>query len=59
MLVDAEGRVQDARILQSSGDIAFDEEALRTVRSLAYDPGRHGSQPVPAWVRQRVILRED
>ncbi len=59
-LVDEQGRVGEATVVQSSGqppEFGFDEAALKRVRSRRYRPARRHDVPVPIWVLVRVDFR--
>jgi TonB family protein len=59
VLVDASGRVQDVRVLTSSGASELDEMAIDAIRNLRFIPARRGGAPVPAWIQQRVVFNPD
>lgn len=46
VMVDAEGRVESARLQESSGVPSFDDSALTTVYRWRFHPGRSGGVPV-------------
>jgi TonB family protein len=59
-LVDAQGRVAEAAVVESSGqprEFGFEEAALRGVRGRRYRPARRGDVPVAMWVMVRVHFR--
>jgi TonB family protein len=53
MMVDEEGRVQNARVTRSS-DRAFDEPTLDAVKHLRFQPARLNGHPVRVWVEQPI-----
>ncbi|MBL7140853.1 MAG: energy transducer TonB [Planctomycetes bacterium] len=57
LTVDADGRVTDVEVLDSSPPGAFEQAALRVGRSLAFRPALRDGQPVPARVTLRLIWR--
>ncbi len=59
-LVDQQGRVAEATIIQPSGqaaELGFDEAALKRVRSRRYRPARRHDVPVAMWVIVRIDFR--
>jgi TonB family protein len=57
VLVDAEGRVQEAKIYRSRLDLAlFEEAALDAVTRATFAPARRGGQPVPAWTNVPITF---
>jgi protein TonB len=52
-LVDVQGRVAEARVVESQPTGTFDAAALAAVRRFSFAPAREGQTPVQAWVRQR------
>jgi protein TonB len=48
--IDADGRVQDTRIDQSSGHQALDDAALRVAKVYRFDPALNRDEKVPVWV---------
>jgi TonB family protein len=57
ILVDAEGLVACARILQSIPGTGLDQEALRTLYGWRFSPATKGGQPVPTIARAPVTFR--
>lgn len=50
VLLDARGRVRDARVFGSRPDLAaFERAALRAVRRYRFEPARRGDEPIAAW----------
>lgn len=60
ILVDKSGQVRKALVVESSGTPMLDRAAVGGVASWRFEPGRHGSKPVAAWVEVpvRFCLRE-
>ncbi len=58
LLVDAGGRVADAKVYRSRLDLAaFEEAALDAVSHYRFAPGRQGGRPVPVWINWPVSFR--
>ena len=57
VMVQADGRVAEAALEQSSGHAPLDRSALRTVRGWKFHPARRGSLPVQSEVLIPVIFR--
>ena len=55
-VIEVDGTVKDARLLQSSGDPAIDALYLDAVRSWSYKPAVNGGQPVAQLVRQQFAI---
>jgi len=54
VLVNKAGKVNDLRILQSSGYRILDRSALQSVKTWLFEPGSIGDQKVDMWVRVPV-----
>lgn len=54
ILVDAEGRIERVKVLESSPGGTFDEVALQGIRRWEFKPAEYQGQRVKAWVRQRI-----
>jgi len=54
VLVNKAGKVDDLRILQSSGYRMLDRSALQSVKTWLFEPGSIGDQKVDMWVRVPV-----
>ncbi len=54
VLVDHEGRVDDALVLESSGHNELDHSALKAVRNWVFKPGTVDGKPMEMWVRVPV-----
>ena len=54
VLVNREGRVKDARLLQSSGHSILDKAALGSVKTWIFDPAMKGEEKVEMWVKVPV-----
>jgi TonB family protein len=50
VLIDTSGRVQNARVVRSSGRGALDSAALRAVREFLFTPASRGGVPIPMWL---------
>lgn len=57
VLVDRHGKVNDIRILSSSGHTILDSSAMNSVRSWSFEPGRKGPERVEMWVRVPVRFK--
>lgn len=53
-LVNVAGRVNNLRIVRSSGHKVLDKAALRAVQTWSFIPGKRGSRPIEMWVRVPV-----
>jgi TonB family protein len=57
VLIDADGRVADAKVYRSRLDLAaFEDAALDAVRKYRFTPGRQGGAPVPVWINWPVTF---
>jgi len=54
VLVNREGKVEDLRVLQSSGFPVLDRAATASVRRWGFEPGRKGDDAVVMWVKVPV-----
>ena len=52
-----DGRVRDARVVQSNPAELFDESALRAIRAWSFEPPTHAGRPVEQAARQRFEFR--
>jgi protein TonB len=59
VLVSETGRVEDVRVLRSSGHPELDRSALSALRLTTYAPARRNGSAVPTWTRQQVAFRLD
>jgi protein TonB len=59
VLVDSEGKVGEARVLQTSGHTILDKAALAAVQGWRFVPGRRGEENIDMWVRipVRFVLK--
>jgi periplasmic protein TonB len=57
VLVDREGRVEDLRVLKSSGHDMLDRTAMRAVKSWTFEPARRGEEKVDMWVKVPLTFR--
>ena len=56
ILVNTEGRVEDVRVVSSSGYGELDAAAQRTVRSWRFSPALQKGAPVAAWATLPVVF---
>jgi protein TonB len=54
VLVTVEGRVEQVRIVESSGHDVLDQSALKSVKGWQFTPARQGDRPVEMWVQVPV-----
>lgn len=54
LLIDAEGRVETARVVRAEPPGVFEEAAEAAVRGWRFTPARDGGQAVPVWARQTL-----
>ncbi len=54
VLVTVEGRVEQVRIVESSGHDVLDQSALKSVKGWHFTPARQGDRPVEMWVQVPV-----
>ncbi|MGD2153511.1 MAG: TonB family protein [Gemmatimonadales bacterium] len=59
VLIDTSGRVQNARIVRSSGRGALDAAALRAVREFLFTPAYRNGAPVPMWMQIPITFPEN
>lgn len=57
LLIGAEGTVQDASLLRSSGHRLLDQAALAAARTWELEPAQQNGTPVPAWAEVDVPFR--
>jgi TonB family protein len=57
VLIDTSGRVQNARVVRSSGRGALDSAALRAVREFLFTPAYRDGVPVPMWLTFPITFR--
>jgi TonB family protein len=55
ILIDADGTVDSAIVLESSGHASLDSAAVANSSKLLYRPAEQGGEPVPIWGRLPVI----
>jgi protein TonB len=58
-LVNASGRVEDVRVLRSSGQPELDKAASDAIRRTVYNPARRGDTAVPTWTQQQIAFKLD
>jgi protein TonB len=52
-----DGTVENARILGSGGDPAWDSLATRAMKQWRYEPPRRDGMPTDLWVRQTIVVQ--
>lgn len=57
--IDVNGRVDSARVVESSGHPAMDSAALAGADSLRFRPAQRGEEPVAAWYQLPVRFQLD
>lgn len=55
ILISAEGTVDSAFVLETSGDPALDSAAVANARYLEWDAAHQGGKPIPIWGRLPVV----
>lgn len=59
VLVDENGRVQDAQVSVSSGSSSLDQAALACLRTWRFRPYHQDGRPIAAWATVPVVFRLD
>ena len=54
LLIDTDGSIEAAKVLQSAPPGVFDTAALSGIRSWRFAPGKYKGRPVKVWVKQKV-----
>lgn len=54
LLIDTDGSIEAAKVLQSSPPGVFDAAALSGIRSWRFAPGKYQGRPVKVWAKQKV-----
>jgi len=54
LLIDTDGSIDAAKVLQSSPPGVFDAAALSGIRSWRFAPGKYKGRPVKVWAKQKV-----
>ena len=54
LLIDVDGSIEAAKVLQSSPPGVFDAAALSGIRSWRFAPGKYQGKPVKVWAKQKV-----
>jgi len=54
LLIDTDGSIEAAKVLQSSPPGVFDAVALSGIRSWRFSPGKYKGRPVKVWAKQKV-----
>jgi len=54
LLIDVDGSIEAAKVLESSPQGVFDAAALSGVRSWRFAPGKYQGKSVKVWVKQKV-----
>lgn len=57
LYVEADGRVTDAEVRESSGNEALDAAAVRVGRQMRFRPALNRDRPTAVWVRQPITFR--
>jgi protein TonB len=57
VLVNQHGRVDDLRVLTSSGHSILDRSALENVRAWSFKPARRGDEAIDMWVQVPVRFK--
>ncbi len=55
VLVSGSGRVEEVRVVRSSGSAELDAAAADAIRGSSYTPARRDGKPLPAWTQQQVM----
>ncbi len=58
-LVNESGRVEDVRVLRSSGQPELDKAASDAIRRTVYNPARRDDAAVPTWTQQQIAFKLD
>ncbi|OYY57153.1 MAG: hypothetical protein B7Y52_02000 [Sulfurovum sp. 28-43-6] len=54
LLIDVDGSIEAAKVIQSSPAGVFDAAALSGIRSWRFAPGKYQGKPVKVWAKQKV-----
>jgi len=54
LLIDTDGSIEAAKVLESSPPGVFDASALSGIRSWRFAPGKYKGRPVKVWAKQKV-----
>ena len=54
LLIDTDGSIEAAKVLQSAPPGVFDTAALSGIRSWRFSPGKYKGRPVKVWAKQKV-----
>ena len=54
LLIDTDGSIEAAKVLQSSPPGVFDAAALSGIRSWRFSPGKYKGRPVKVWAKQKI-----
>jgi protein TonB len=54
LLIDTDGSIEAAKVLQSSPPGVFDTVALSGIRAWRFAPGKYKGRPVKVWAKQKV-----
>jgi len=54
LLIDTDGSIEAAKVLQSAPPGVFDTAALSGIRSWRFAPGKYKGRPVKVWAKQKV-----
>jgi TonB family protein len=56
LFIDTEGRVQNAQVQESSGNVTLDEAALAAVQEFEFTPALNMDKRVPVWVAFPIVF---
>lgn len=54
LLIDVDGSIEAAKVIQSSPSGVFDAAALSGIRSWRFAPGKYQGKPVKVWAKQKI-----
>lgn len=54
LLIDTDGSIEAAKVLQSSPHGVFDAAALSGIRAWRFSPGKYKGKPVKVWAKQKI-----
>jgi TonB family protein len=56
VFIDAEGRVGNTRVVESSGQTLVDAVALAAIREARFEPARNRDAAVPVWIQLPIVV---